>query len=90
MPLGAFSSRSVRGGSAGQFVSAYILGAGGRSGPGSSRGLYDDPPCFYREGGFSADYRRRYTGPKLQFRPVDRTGKIGDSFEWHYRYHLFS
>ena len=75
--LGALSLWSICGRSTRKFVSAYIPGAGGRSGPRSSRGLYDDPPCFYPEGGFSADYRRRDTGPKLQLRLVDRAGKIG-------------
>ena len=69
--------------SAGEFVSAYIQGAGSRSGPGSSQGLYGDPPCFYPEGGFSADYRRRDTGSEPQLHLVDRAGKIWSSVVWH-------
>ena len=56
-PLGAFPLWSVRGRSARQYISAHIPGAGSRSGLGSLRGLYGDPPYFYPEGGFSTDYR---------------------------------
>ena len=70
-PLGALPLWSVRDRSARQFVSVYIPGADSRSGPRSSRGLYDDPPCFYPEGGFSTNYRRGDTGLEPQLRPVD-------------------
>ena len=83
MSLGAIPSWSVHSRSAKQFVSAYIPGASSRSGYGSSRGLYDDPPCLYPEGGFFADYQRRDTGPEQQLRPIDRAGKIGSSIGWY-------
>ena len=81
--LGAVPSLSVLGRLARKFVSAYIPGVGSHSGYGSSRGLYDDPPYFYPEGGFSTDYRRRDTSPKPQLRPVDQAGKIGSSVGWY-------
>ena len=80
--LGAISSWSFHGRSARQFISAHISGADSRSGYGYSRRLYDDPPCVYPEGGFSADYRRWDTSPEPQLRPVDRAGKIGSVVGW--------
>ena len=57
MSLGAVPSWSILDRPAKKFLSGYISGTGSRSGYGSSRGLYGDPPCVYPKGGFFADYR---------------------------------